>query len=60
MAADVALGKAIVFPVAQAKEIARLRVSPVRVIEEKKKLRVIHDFTFGGGVTVRKGEGGRV
>lgn len=28
-----------------------LRISQVRVVEEKKKLRAIHDFAFGDGST---------
>lgn len=55
---NVELGRAIAFPVKRAKGIVGIRLSPVGVVEEKKKLGVIHDLTFGGGgVTVRKTRG---
>ena len=53
--ADVAGGRAIVFPKEQAGQIPGLRVSPIGVVEEREKIRVIHDMTFehkdgrGGG-----------
>ena len=47
-AADVALGRAVVFPVTRAEDIVGLRISPLGVVEEKEKLRVIHDLTFCG------------
>ena len=57
---DVAMGRTIVFPVTQAQEIKGLRISPVGVVEEKTKLRVMNDMTFGGQATVREGRrGGR-
>lgn len=40
--------------VTYAKEIVGLMVSPLGVVDEKKKLRVIHDLLFGGGATVKK------
>lgn len=51
-ATDVVLGRTVVFPVTQAREIRRLRIPPVGVLE-KEKVRVIHDWTFGGRVTFR-------
>lgn len=57
VATDVALGIAIVFPEAQAKEIDELPFSSVEVVEEEEKLRVIHNLTFIGGATVQNGEG---
>lgn len=53
---NVALGRAKVFSVVQAKEIVRLWISPVGMME-KKNLRDIHNLTFRSGVTVRKGKG---
>ena len=53
--ADVACGRAIVFPKEQADQVPGLRVSPVGVVEEREKIRIIHDMTFehrdghGGG-----------
>ena len=44
--ADFALGRAIVFPVTRAKDIVGLRISPLEVVEEEEKLRVIHDLTI--------------
>lgn len=38
-ALDVALGRAIVSPVAQAKKIVGLRISPVVVVEERRGFR---------------------
>lgn len=38
VATEVALGRAIVFPVTQAKEIVELRISPIGVVEGKEKL----------------------
>lgn len=56
MATDVILGRTIVFAVTPAKEVVGLRLSPVGVVEEKEKMQVIHDLTFGGGVLYgRKG-----
>ena len=54
--ADVAGGRAIVFPKKQAGQVPGLRVSPVGVVEEREKIRIIHDMTFehgnvGGSVT---------
>lgn len=43
------LSRTIVFPVTPVKEILMLRLSPVGVVEEKGKMRVTHDLTFGGG-----------
>ena len=34
-----------------------MRISPVRVVEEKEKLRVIHELTFGSQVIVREKRG---
>lgn len=50
----VALGRYRVFPVAQAKGMVGLRISPVGMVEGKEKLRVIHDLTCRCGATVRK------
>ena len=36
--ADVALGRAIVLPAGQARDVMVLRISPVGVVEEKEKL----------------------
>ena len=53
--AGVASGRAIVFPKEQAGKVEGWRVSPVRVVEEREKLRIIYDMTFehrdgsGGG-----------
>ena len=44
--ADVARGCAIVFPKEQAGQVEGLRVSPVRVVEEREKIRIINDMTF--------------
>ena len=54
-ATDVAMGRTVVLLVTQAQEIRGRRISPVWLMEEKEKLRVIHDLTFGGQVTVREG-----
>ena len=56
-ATEVAMGKTIVFPVTQTHEIRGLRISPVGVVEEKEKLRVIHDLTFDGQAIVREERG---
>lgn len=40
--------------VTRAPEVRRLRITPVGVVEEKKKLRVIHDLTFDGRVAIRE------
>ena len=42
---DVASGRAIVFPKEQAGQVEGLRVSPVGVVEEREKIRIIHDLT---------------
>lgn len=57
MVTDVAMGRTIVFLVTQVQEIKGLRISSVGVMEEKEKLRVTHDFLFGGQATVREGRG---
>ena len=44
--ADVAWGRAIVFPKEQAGQVPGLRVSPIGVVEEREKIRIIHDMTF--------------
>ena len=54
--ADIALGRAIVFPVTRAKDTVGLRISPVGVVEEKEKLRVIHDLTFCGNGADERGK----
>ena len=41
-----ACGRAIVFPNEQAGQVPGLRVSPVGVVDEREKMRVIHDMTF--------------
>ena len=41
----------------QAQEMRGLRISPVGVVEEKEKLRVIHDLTFDGQAIVREERG---
>ena len=54
--ADVARGRTTVFPNEQAEQIPWLRASPVGVVEERDKIRIIHDMIFehrdghGGGV----------
>ena len=53
---DVALGRAMVFKVEEAGCIDGIRISPVGVVEEKEKIRVIHDLTFEGP---SKGCGGK-
>lgn len=53
---DTGLGKAVMIPVAQAKKSFGL-ISPVEVVKEGEKLRVVGDFTFGGGMTVRRKRG---
>ena len=57
-ATDAAMGKTIVFPATQAHEMKELRISPVGVVEEKEKLRVIHNLTFGRQANAREGGGG--
>ena len=52
------MGRTIVFPAMQAHEVKGLRISPVGVVEEKEKLRVIHGLTFGGQTNAREGWGG--
>lgn len=52
VATDVALGRAIVFTVAQAKDTVGLRISLVGAVEKREKLLVIHDLMFGGRATV--------
>ena len=53
--ADVASGRAIVFPKEKAGQVEGLRVSPVGAVEEWEKIIIIHDMTFehrdgsGGG-----------
>lgn len=47
-AANVAFGRAIVFPITLAKDIVGLRIFPIRVKEEKEKHRVIHESTLRG------------
>lgn len=44
---DGAMGKIIMFPVTQAQQIKGLPISPVGMMEEKEKLRLIHELTFG-------------
>ena len=51
------MGRTIVFPATQAHEVEGLRISPVGVVEEKEKLRVVHDLTFGGQANAREGGG---
>ena len=41
-------GRALVFLLEQAEGIRGLRISPVAVVEEKAKRRIVHDMTFGG------------
>ena len=53
---DVAGGRAIGFPEEQAGQVPGLRVSPVGVVEELEKIRIIHDMTFEH----RSGQGGGV
>ena len=53
--ADFALGRAIVFPVTRAKDIVGLRISPLEVVEEEEKLRVIHDLIFCGNKADERG-----
>lgn len=53
---DVALGRAILFPVTQAKEIVGLQISRIGVVEEK-KLQVIHHLTLGGEMAVHNDKG---
>ena len=43
------------FTVTQAQEVKGLRISPVGMVEEKEKMRVIHDLTFGGQANFREG-----
>ena len=57
-ATDVAMGRTIVFKTTQEHEVEGLRISPVGVIEEKEKLRMIHDLTIGGQANAREGGGG--
>lgn len=52
-ATDVALDRAIVFPVPQVNEIVGIRLSPVGVVE-KEKPRSIHDLTAGNGTVVER------
>lgn len=47
MTGDVVAGKAIAFPVAQARGIIGLRFSPLGVVQEKDKRRIVYDLTFG-------------
>ena len=44
--AEVAGGPAIVFPKEQAGQVQMLQVSSVAVVEEREKMRIIHDMTF--------------
>lgn len=53
-ATDVAIGRALVFPVTRAKEIMGFQISPVGVVEQ---MRVTHGLKFGGGATARRKEG---
>ncbi|CAN0580224.1 unnamed protein product, partial [Laminaria digitata] len=46
--ADVVRGRALIFPLEQAERIRGIRISPVGVVEEKAKRRIVHDMTFGG------------
>ena len=49
-------GRAICFPEKQAEHVPRLLVSPVGELEEREKIRIIHDVTFehgNGGGSVR-------
>ena len=57
-ATDVAMGRTIALPAAQAHEVEAMRISPVGVVEEREKLRVIHGLTFGGQASAREGRGG--
>ena len=57
-AMDVSMGRTIVLPAAQAQEVEGLRISPVGVVEEREKLQVIDDLTFGGQANVREKRGG--
>lgn len=43
-AMDVAIGRTIMFPVTQAQEIRGLRISLIEEVEEKERLRAIHDL----------------
>ena len=60
--ADVAIGRAIVFPKEQAEQVEGLRVSPVGVAEERETIKIIHDMTFehidGSGEEVCKFDDG--
>lgn len=48
------------FPIIRAEDIVKLRISPVGVVEEREKPRVIHDLTFcRGGATMLKIKGMR-
>ena len=53
-ATDVAMGLTNVFTTTQEHEVEGLRISPVEVVEEKEKTRVIHDLTFSGQVNARE------
>ena len=56
--ADVVRGRALVFPLEQAEAIRGLMISPVGVVEEKAKRRIVHDMTLGGNR--KRGERGSV
>lgn len=52
---DVAFNWALIIPVTRAKEIVGVRISPVEVVEEEEKLRVIQTLTSSvGRPTARK------
>lgn len=57
-ATDVAMGRAVVFLVTETHEVKGLQISPAEVLEEKRKLRVIHALTFGGQANAKEGGGG--
>ena len=44
--ADVACGRAVVFPKTYTGQVPGLRVSPVGAIKEREDIRVVHDMTF--------------
>lgn len=52
--ADVACGRAIIFPKDVAEQVAGLFVPPVGIVEDRERILIIHDMTFEHG----DGQGG--
>ena len=52
---DVKTARAIVFPARCAGMVRDVRIHPVGVVEEKKKMRIIHDSIFSGAHGSRGG-----